>query len=43
MTDITGGKSYQARDLSWAQVSNEYARDFFRPDGFVTPFGDANY
>lgn len=43
VTDIVGGKSYQARDLSWAQVSNEYARDFFRSDGFVTPFSDANY
>jgi TonB-dependent receptor len=43
VTDITGGKSYQARDLSWAQVSNEYARDFFRPDGFETPFGDGDY
>ncbi|SEJ75460.1 TonB-dependent receptor [Sphingomonas sp. OV641] len=43
VTEIVGGKDYQARDLSWAQVSNDYARDFFRPDGFVTPFGDANY
>lgn len=43
VTDIVGGKAYQARDLDWAQISNEYARDFFRPDGFVTPFGDANY
>lgn len=41
--DIVGGKDYQARDLSWSQISNEYARDFFRPDGFVTPFADANY
>lgn len=43
VTDIVGGKAYQARDLDWAQISNEYARDFFRPDGFETPFGDANY
>jgi TonB-dependent receptor len=41
--DIVGGKDYQARDLSWAQVSNDYARDFFRPDGFETPFADGNY
>ena len=41
--EIVGGKDYQARDLSWSQISNEYARDFFRPDGFVTPFADANY
>lgn len=43
VTGIVGGKSYQARDLSWAQISNEYARDFFRPAGFVTPFSDGNY
>jgi len=43
VTDIVGGKEYQARDLSWAQISNDYARDFFRPAGFVTPFADANY
>jgi TonB-dependent receptor len=43
VTDIVGGKDYQARDLSWSQISNEYARDFFRPDGFVTPFANANY
>lgn len=43
VTDIVGGKAYQARDLNWAPISNKYARDFFRPDGFVTPFGDANY
>ena len=41
--DMTGGKSYQARDLDWAQVSNDYARDFFRPDGFETPFDDGQY
>jgi TonB-dependent receptor len=41
--DIVGGKDYQARDLSWAQISNDYARSFFRPDGFVTPFANANY
>jgi TonB-dependent receptor len=43
VTDIVGGKDYQARDLSWSQISNDYARDFFRPDGFVTPFANANY
>ncbi len=41
--DIVGGKAYQARNLSWSQISNDYARAFFRPDGFVTPFADANY
>ncbi|MEG3149928.1 TonB-dependent receptor [Sphingomonas sp. ZT3P38] len=43
VTDIVGGKDYQVRDLAWSQVSNAYARDFFRPKGFVTPFNDANY
>jgi TonB-dependent receptor len=43
VTEITGGKAYQARDLDWAQVSNDYARDFFRPDDFVTPFDDGQY
>lgn len=43
VTDIVGGKSYQARDIGWAQVSNEYAREFFRPADFVTPFNNANY
>ncbi|AHE52464.1 TonB-dependent receptor [Sphingomonas sanxanigenens] len=43
VTDIVGGKSYQARELDWQQISNSYARDFFRPDGFVTPFDDGQY
>lgn len=43
VTDIVGGKGYQARDLAWQQISNDYARDFFRPDGFVTPFDDGQY
>ncbi|QDX25051.1 TonB-dependent receptor [Sphingomonas suaedae] len=41
--DIVGGKDYQARDLAWAQISNDYARSFFRPAGFETPFSDSNY
>ncbi|MCC2975169.1 TonB-dependent receptor [Sphingomonas sp. PL-96] len=43
VTAIVGGKDYQVRDLDWAQVSNDYARAFFRPAGFETPFADANY
>lgn len=43
VTDITGGQSYQARDLDWRQISNSYARSFFRPDGYVTPFDDGQY
>jgi TonB-dependent receptor len=41
--DIAGGKAYQARDLSWSQISNDYARSFFRPQGFVTPFDPGQY
>ncbi|MBU0555546.1 MAG: TonB-dependent receptor [Alphaproteobacteria bacterium] len=41
--DMVGGKAYQARDLSWSQISNDHARSFFRPDGFVTPFDDGQY
>lgn len=40
---IAGGKPYQARNLSWAQVSNDYARSFFRPARFVTPFDNGQY
>ena len=43
VTDIVGGQSYQARNLNWSQISNDYARSFFRPAGFETPFSDANY
>lgn len=43
VTQIVGGKDYQARNLSWSQISNDYARSFFRPAGFVTPFQNANY
>ncbi|WP_233130909.1 TonB-dependent receptor [Sphingomonas jeddahensis] len=41
--DMVGGKPYQARNLDWAQISNDYARDFFRPAGFETPFNDGQY
>ncbi|MAM41292.1 MAG: TonB-dependent receptor [Erythrobacter sp.] len=41
--DIVGGKDYQARDLTWQQVSNDYARQFFRPDGFLSPFDDGQF
>lgn len=43
VTELAGGKSYQARDLDWSQISNDYARSFFRPAGFVTPFSAGNY
>lgn len=43
VTEIVGGKAYQPRDLQWMQISNDYARDFFRPDGFVSPFDDGQF
>lgn len=41
--EIVGGKDYQARDLDWQQISNDYARDFFRPEGFLSPFDDGQF
>ncbi len=38
VTDIASGGSYQAKDLNWMQVSNDYARSTFRYQGFFTPF-----
>jgi TonB-dependent receptor len=38
VTDIASGGSYQAKDLNWMQVSNDYARRTFRYEGFFTPF-----
>mgnify|MGYP000740106636 CR=1 FL=1 len=43
VTEIVGGGDYRPRDLSWSQVPNSYARDFFRPDGFVSPFDDGQF
>lgn len=43
VTEIVGGKAYQPRDLQWMQISNDYARDFFRPDGFLSPFDDGQF
>ena len=41
--DLVPGGDYSVRDLSWSQVSNGWARDFFRYDGFYTPFDDGQY
>tara|TARA_R110002167_G_scaffold220460_4_gene425064 strand:- start:1135 stop:3960 length:2826 start_codon:yes stop_codon:yes gene_type:complete len=41
VTDIAPGGAYlsqSSNNLSWSQVSNEYARDFFRYDGFTVDF-----
>jgi iron complex outermembrane receptor protein len=39
---VPGGK-YSIRDLTWSQVSNDYARDTFRYAGFSTPFTPGDY
>jgi len=43
VTDIVPGGRYRARDLDWAQVSNDYARANFRYPGFATPFEEGEY
>jgi len=43
ISDLVPGGSYSVRDLTWSQVSNDYARRTFRYDGFVTPFNVADY
>ena len=43
VTDIAGGIGYQARQLNWRQVSNDYARKTFRYAGFSTPFDVSQY
>ena len=43
VTDIMPGGAYRPKDLNWLQVSNSYARDFFRYDGFFTPFQPDQY
>ncbi|SEL59745.1 TonB-dependent receptor [Pseudoxanthomonas sp. GM95] len=41
--DIVPGGGYSLKGLDWAMVSNDYARDFYRYDGFHTPFDDGQY
>jgi len=41
--DLVPGGGYNVRDLAWSQISNAYARDFFRYDGFSTPFDNGQY
>lgn len=43
ITDIVPGGNYQPKNLNWMQVSNDYARNTFRYDGFFTPFQDDQY
>lgn len=41
--DIVPGGAYSVKDLDWRQVSNDFARGYFRYPGFSTPFDDAQY
>jgi TonB-dependent receptor len=43
ISDIVPGGRYTIKDLDWQQVSNAYARDAFRYDGFHTPFDPGQY
>lgn len=46
VADLVPGGDYTAsagRDLNWSQVSNDYARAFFRYDGFAVPFKESEY
>lgn len=46
ISDLVPGGDYTAdpgRNLNWSQVSNGYARDFFRYDGFNVPFQESEY
>lgn len=43
VTDIVPGGGYEARDLEWAMVSNDYARATFRYPGFSTPFTEGEF
>ncbi len=43
ISDIVPGGAYSHKGLDWMQVSNDYARDAFRYDGFSTPFDPGQY
>jgi iron complex outermembrane recepter protein len=43
VSDIVPGGDYSVKNLDWQQVSNDYARGFFRYPGFATPFDDSQY
>ncbi len=43
ISDIVPGGDYSVKDLDWQQVSNDYARGFFRYPGFATPFDVSQY
>ncbi|MFN3778549.1 MAG: TonB-dependent receptor [Brevundimonas aurantiaca] len=41
--DLVPGGDFSIRNLTWSQVSNDYARRTFRYDGFYTPFNVGDY
>lgn len=41
--DLVPGGDYRVKDLTWSQVSNDYARRTFRYSGFSTPFDPGQY
>jgi iron complex outermembrane recepter protein len=41
--DLVPGGAYSVRDITWSQVSNDYARRTFRYAGFSTPFDPGQY
>ena len=41
--DLVPGGAYTVRDLTWSQISNDYARKTFRYAGFTTPFTPGDY
>ena len=41
--DLVPGGDYSVKDLTWSQVSNDYARRTFRYAGFSTPFDPGQY
>ena len=43
VSDLVPGGAYSARDLSWSQIANDYARSEFRYTGFAVDFADNQY
>ncbi|MDG2531747.1 TonB-dependent receptor [Caulobacter endophyticus] len=40
---LVPGGAYSIRDITWSQISNDYARRTFRYAGFTTPFTPGDY
>lgn len=43
ISDIAPGGRYEIGNRDWQQISNSYARNTFRYDGFAIPFNPAEY